>query len=157
MTTHNHYPTHPAWQNRELSDSDGQYVREELDSVPHLTTAFKDLGDGLNVGSSRTIYNLPVNQFYGDGLDAMIGAARIAAEVIYREGIEELTGTSLEMRVDELPEQFEASALPGGIKGSMSPDTPIGYVRAENTENGLKASVGALNPQAQTHYALPLN
>jgi hypothetical protein len=157
--THDSYPTQPAWATGEVSPTDAQYVREELSSVPFLTPAFKDLGSGLVVGSSRTVYNLPVNQFPRDGLDAMLSAARAAAEVIYREGLDGIdpASTPLDMHVDEVPEQFDASALPDGAKARMSPDSPIGYMRMESANTGLKASVGALDPRTQTHYSVPLN
>jgi hypothetical protein len=159
MTTYNGYPPQPVWQRGELDASDTQYVREELGGVPYMDTALRELGDGLTVGSSRTLYNLPINLVLRDSLDAMISAASTAAEAIYHEGVEDATrrGTQLVLRVDELPEHFEATALPEGIKASMLPDSPIGYLRTENTEAGLKASVGALDQQTQTHYSTPLN
>lgn len=159
MSTHNQYPTQSAWQAGELASSDVQYVREELSSTPFLTPAFEDLGNGLAVGSSRTVYSLPVNQFPRDSLDAMLSAACTVAEVIYREGTESIDPERmpLDVRFDETPEQYEVPALPDGIKARMSQDSPIGYMRMECTDAGLVASVGALDPATQTHYSIPLS
>ena len=151
MSTHDHYPDQPIWQTGELEPSNVQYLLEKLSDLPFLTPAFRRLGDGLMVGSSRTVYNLPINQFPNNERDAMLCAAREASEAICDERL-----GGLEMRIDELPEQFEAEALPDGIKASIA-KRPIGYMRMERTEAGLKASVGALDPKTQTHYSVPLN
>jgi len=135
-----------------------QYVREELNDVPFITQAFRALGANLEAGSSRAVYSIPVNLSLRNAVEAMLYAARAAAEAIDEEGLDGINPRRmpLDVRTDESPEQFELAALPGHIKANIG-DSPIGYIRVEMTEAGPNESVGALDPTTQTHYSVPLS
>jgi hypothetical protein len=157
--THDTYPRQPEWRTGEVAPQDIAYVREALGGVPLLGQAFHSLGSELPPGSSRTIYSLPVNQPPRDSLDAMVHGARTAAWMIDSEGITDIDPRKmpLVLRSDEAPEQFQPSSLPDRVTTEMSPDSPIGYIRVEHTNAGLIASVGALDPGTQAHYAITLD
>jgi len=152
------HPERKLWNSGTLDASQTQHVRTELSGVPSLTLAFQKLAEGLPDGSSRTVYNLPINQFPRDILDAMLGAAHVIADAIRRKTPLEALGQSLELRINDKPDTFNTSALPDSVKRSMDSSRPIGYMRVQYDEAGrLAVSVGALDPRTLAHYAVPLS
>jgi hypothetical protein len=154
---HDTYPNGSAWQTGELSDSYMALAYRRLEGVFYVDAA-KKLGAGLQeVGSSRTVYNLPLNERPSTPVDAMVGAASSVAYQIDQGGIQRFGNNKLQLRTDEAPTEFEPdTTVIDRAMSAMSPESLIGYLRAERTETGTQISVGALDPTSQTHYSLPL-
>jgi hypothetical protein len=147
------------WSTAELDPSDKREVQERLSGIPFLGRAAVILAGGLEPGSSRTIYALPVNvASSGDALRTMVSAARSVAEVVREMGdVEGIDPNSMpfEVRHNGKPEEFDQRAsVPTGAKASMDLDEPIGYVRVEMRDDTAHTTVGSLDPRAHTHHAV---